>query len=95
MLTIISHIEKTPNWSDGIVLVFWLCRNDGVLNFKPKPIYYVGSIQGNILVQILEIVAERRSSTKDPYSMSSLRGVRYIEIFASYDWRSNARLEGV
>jgi hypothetical protein len=45
-----------------------------------KTINYAGSFQGNILAQILEIVAERTTSTRDPCGMSILRGGGYGDL---------------
>jgi hypothetical protein len=51
-------------------------------------INYVGSLQGNILTQILKIVTERTTSTRDPCGMSILRGGGMVS------WRSLQDMDG-
>jgi hypothetical protein len=80
----------------GVAAMFWsiwLCRNDVVFTFKPKPSIMQVLFRATYWLRFWRLLQKEQLQHEILVVCRSLEVVA-MEIFASHGWRSNARLEG-
>jgi hypothetical protein len=94
LLTREQHIEK--KLLIGVAAMFWsiwLCCNDVVFTFKPKPSIMQVLFRATYWLGFWKLLQKEQPQHEILAVCRSLEVVA-MEIFASHGWRSNARLEG-
>ncbi|PWZ33628.1 hypothetical protein Zm00014a_015286 [Zea mays] len=71
----------------------WLCCNDVVFTFKPKPSIMQVLFRATYWLGFWKLLQKEQPQHEILAVCRSLEVVA-MEIFASHGWRSNARLEG-